>query len=173
MSDLITILNTIRDGIAGDSAIDTWCRATYGQGHKVFVGIDPNSPPADPDLDETGKAIAGTGQYPCIALSIGGKTEGVEQLNIPHRFRSTLGLYDDSRPGDTDTNILQYAGATRIEEFRALVDAALVKAVATLENHDITEAEMDFSPVTLFPWFLCDMDFTVVETQEFRSDSFG
>jgi hypothetical protein len=157
--NLNTILSALRDGIAGDEPLDLWSVATYGQRHSVYVGLDTNNPPAE-------------SAYPVISLYILGKTAGVAQDTITHTIGVACGVIDSTSTVNGDTNVTEYNGVARIEDFRKLIETAAVTALDALSLR-MTELRTDFSPVSLFPYFLCDMELTIIEDMEFGSDMFG
>lgn len=170
--DMNTIIAAMRDAAAQDDAVNAWCSATYGQVQKVFVGIDPKDPPHGPDIATAGTATDGTGDYPCTVLFPSSKTVGTAQDFLVHQFAATVGIYDDSKADDLDTNVIQYNGVTRIEEVRKLVETAMIAAAAAL-NLRVTDLQITYAPIELFPYFMADMDFTLNQETEFGDDFFG
>jgi hypothetical protein len=159
MADLNTILSGLRDALADDTPMDTWANATYGKGHSVYVGIDIANPPAE-------------SAYPLASLTVTRKTVGTSLEEIPHDVAVTLGVCDSSLADSSDVNVVEYNGVQRIEAYRKLAETALITKALSLGLR-VTEARIEFAPVTLFPYFLCDMELTLVEDTEFGSDFFG
>jgi hypothetical protein len=71
-----------------------------------------------------------------------------------------------------EANVVEYNGVQRIEAYRKLVETAAVSAVAALDLR-VTAIDVVFSPLELFPYFLCDMELTIVDDTEFGSDMFA
>jgi hypothetical protein len=157
--DLNEIISHLRDDLAASAEIALWAVDAYGRTHKVYVGIDMRNPPA-------------VGDYPCLSLAMLGKTAGLAADQIEHSIGITCGIYDEAVATNLDANSIEYAGVQHIEEYRKLVETAAVVCVAALGLR-LTELKITFAPIELFPYFLCDMELTIVEDTEFGSDFFG
>lgn len=154
MADMNTLLQALRDGIAADSATKTWCTTNYTRNHKVYVGLDQENPPEDD-------------AYPIVSVYPLSKSAGNDVERKSHQFGVMLGVYDTSLATVDKTNVVEYNGVQRIEAFRRLVAAAVNAALTTVR---ITETEITYEALELFPYFLCEQQFTCVEETEFGDD---
>lgn len=151
MSDMNTLLTSIRDAIASNAAIKVWTQATYTKDHKVFVGVDTKNPPGEADC-------------PCVALSPSEKHGGNSEDVITHVFNVSCEIIDET--STTTGNIVEYSGVQDIETFRQKVLAA-VDGVAGIR---ITKVETGYETIMFFPSFMCDMEITIEQETEFGDD---
>lgn len=145
-----TLLTSIRDAIAADSAIKTWTQSTYTKDHTVFVGVDTRNPPAEADC-------------PCVVLSMTGKTGGYARDVISHSFIVSCEINKDSHT--TTSNKIEYDGMQQLETFRQKV----LTAIKALDLR-VTEVDTTYETIMFYPAFLCDMVITIEEENEFGSD---
>jgi hypothetical protein len=151
MSDMNTLLTSIRDGIAGNAAIKTWTQATYTKDHKVFVGLDTRFPPAESDC-------------PCVVLSPARKIGGESQEVITHKFEVSCEIINEG--STTTSNKVEYNGVQEIETFRQKV----LDAIHGLADIRIRTVETEYETIMFFPSFMCDMVITIEEETEFGSE---
>lgn len=155
--DINTLLTTIRDAVADDTATKTWTQSIYTKDHHVFLGIDERNPPAE-------------SSYPAVSLYPVNKAAGEGQESIRHTVGLSLGIHDESLATGGKTNVTEYNGMQRIETFRQKVFDATATAVTGLSGMSITEIETEYSAIEFFPYFLCVMTITADEETEFGSD---
>lgn len=151
MSDMNTLLTSIRDAIANNAAIKTWTQTTYSKDHTVFVGVDTKRPPAEADC-------------PCVVVSHAKKVGGEAQEVIDHRFSVSCEVINES--STTTGNIVEYAGMQELETFRQKV----LDAVHGVSDIRIRTVETEYEAIMFFPSFLCDMIITIEEETEFGSE---
>jgi hypothetical protein len=154
MADMNTLLQALRDGIADATAVKTWCTTNYTRNHKVYIGRDQENPPDDE-------------AYPIVSLYPISKGAGNSEDEKKHTFGVMLGIYDSSLATGGKTNVVEYNGVQRIEAFRKLVSAAVIAALTTVR---ITDIAITYEALELFPYFLCEQQFTCVEETEFGDD---
>lgn len=154
MADMNTLLQALRDGIADDSATKSWCTTNYTKNHKVYIGLDQDSPPISDN-------------YPIVSVYPLGKISGYSAEEVAHKFGVMLGIYDSSLATGGKTNVVEYKGVQNIEAFRKLVAAAIKTAVTTVR---IAEVEIVYEALEVFPYFLCEQQITLIEDTEFGSD---
>lgn len=151
MSDMNTLLTSIRDAIATNATIKAWTQATYTKDHKVFVGVDSREPPGEADA-------------PCVVLAPAEKLSGEEMDVITHKFITSLEVI--SPAATTASNVIEYAGVQNIETFRQKVLAA-IEGVTGIR---ITKLESTYEAILFFPAILCDMLITIEQETEFGDD---
>jgi hypothetical protein len=154
MADMNTLLQALRDGIADATAIKTWCTTNYTRNHTVYVGLDQENPPDDD-------------AYPIVSLYPISKGAGNSEEEKKHVFGVMLGIYDTALATGGKTNVVEYKGVQNIEAFRKLVAAAISAALTTVR---ITDVAIAYEALELFPYFLCEQQFTAVEDTEFGDD---
>lgn len=168
--NILTLRNALTAAVAGDSALETWCQAKYGQSVSVYVGMDMRNPPGEDD-------------YPLVHIVASGKVAGQSLAAIDHRFSVVCGVHDTRSESSTDawtdhagdiwvdeggdvwvdheTNagIVQSYGVTYVEELRALVQTAITGAVPA--GCWVERIEVDYESVEMYPFFLAGMEITV------------
>lgn len=157
--NILTLLNSIRNAVHDDAAAQAWCTTNYARNHKVYVGIDTRKPPNE---DE----------YPIVHIFLISKLGGYELEIQDHVIGVTCGIYDD----DTITvagkaNIVEYEGIEHIEEFRKLVEDAIVGA--DLSNLRVDVLNIEYETVEFFPFFLASMEFKIVHDYAQGDDPFA
>jgi len=199
MSDVNTLLTSIRDAIAGDAATKVWTQATYTKDHTLFVGVDINTPPAEADC-------------PCVVLAPVEKVGGEEQDTIGHQFNVSCEIFDESMTTVTSTttykdSILALITAELTREGKtageiataialitdsfdddptATIDSNITEyagvkrietfrqkvlaAVASVADIKITKVETAYEAIAFFPAFMCDMLITIEQETEFGDD---
>jgi len=76
--DTQELLTAIRDALAADGALNAWCKAQFGTGATVFLGIDDASPPTPDD-------------YPVVAVMGADQARGQAGLEHDGTSRSESG----------------------------------------------------------------------------------
>lgn len=150
MSDMNTLLTSIRDAVANNAAIKAWTQLTYAKDHKVFVGIDTRNPPGESDC-------------PCVVLSPVHKLGGGNQDVIVHDFMVSCEVINED--STVTGNITEYAGVQEIETFRQKV----LDAANTISDR-IVKVGTDYEAIMFFPSFMCDMQISIEEETEFGDD---
>lgn len=200
MSDMNTLLTSIRDAIARDAAIKVWTQATYTKDHNIFVGVDTKNPPAESDC-------------PCVALSPSEKRGGNSEDVISHVFNVSCEIIDESMTATSSTttykdSILALITAELEREGKSAAEIATAIALITdsfdddltvtidsniteyagvqrietfrlkvlaaisgaLTDYRITKVETGYETIMFFPSFMCDMEITIEEKTEFGDD---
>ncbi|MHB8109760.1 MAG: hypothetical protein ACYDHW_06980 [Syntrophorhabdaceae bacterium] len=198
MSNMNTLLASIRDGIANNAAIKVWTQANYAKDHKVFVGMDTRNPPGEADC-------------PFVVMIPHHKMAGEDAEAIPHQFYFYLGIFDENtREISTTTTYkesilalitaeLEREGKTAAEVAAAIAlitDSFDEDPTATIDSNiteyagvqnieafrqlvlaaidgaitsRITEIETGYEPIEAFPMFLQDMLVTIEKETAFGS----
>jgi len=136
-----TLVATIRDAIHDDSATQTWCTTNYGRNHKVYSGINVDSPPGQDDC-------------PLVAIFYGEKDVGYDEDGIRHIIPVTCEIYDaDLRTVAGKTNVIEYEFVQNIESFRKLVETAIATALsANYPLIRIARIRIQYETVESFPF---------------------
>jgi len=111
--NIITLLHNLRDTIHDDSDTQNWCQSNYGRVHTVHVGIDTDKPPAQD-------------QYPIVHIFPVRKTMGYDQDEQGHVVNITCGVYNADTLDTGKENAVELKGISHVEEFRKLVETAVV-----------------------------------------------
>jgi hypothetical protein len=198
MSNMNTLLASIRDGIANSAAIKVWTQANYTKDHKVFVGMDTRYPPGESDC-------------PFVVMIPHHKVAGESAESIPHQFYFYLGIFDENTREITTTTTykesilalitaeLEREGKTAAEIAAAIAlitDSFDEDPTATIDSNvteykgvqnieafrqlvlsaidaaittRITEIETGYEPIEAYPMFLQDMMITIEEETAFGS----
>lgn len=93
--------------------------------------------------------------------------EGKSPAEVADAIALITDSFDDDPTATIDSNITEYTGVKRIEEFRQKILAAIGNA---LPPYRITRIETLYEPLMFFPSFMCDMAITVEEETTFGSD---
>lgn len=155
--NIITLLQTMRDAIASDSTIESWCIANYHRSHKVYLGMDHRDPPD-------------VGDYPLIHLYPTKKITGWDLDRQEFRIGATCGLCDDDLRQITSSNVIEYESIQYVEDFRKYVENAIKGAMPT--GFRITKLEIDYDGLELFPFLLVGQEYTIFKEQYQGSDAF-
>jgi len=159
MASMDTIRTTIRNAIADDTATKAWCQTNYSQDHKVYVGIDLRSPPAESD-------------YPIVHLFPVSKTAGYAPVQSDHVWGVNCGIYNATALTVAGkANITGYQGIDHIEDFRKLVETAAVGA--SLSGLRCDRMEVTYETVEEFPFFFAIMVFYWVHDYSQGDDPFA
>lgn len=121
-------------------------------------------------IDETMVEASSTTTYKesILALITAELTrEGKTAEEIATAIALITDSFDDDPTATIESNITEYAGMRRIEEFRQLILACIETA---LDSYRITKTPTVFGPIEFFPSFMCDMLITIEEETEFGSE---
>jgi hypothetical protein len=196
MSDMNTLLTSIRDAISDNAAIKVFTQAEYSKDHTVFVGIDT-------------RALPGQTDCPCVVLGFGMKDSGEEAPSIEHGFVVSCEVYDENTRTVSEATTykesilaLITAELEREEKSAAEIAAAIaaitdhfdddptatldsnvtelkgvqnletfrqkvLDAIAGVADIRITKVETTYETVMFFPFFICDMAVTIEQETEF------
>ncbi|WP_054031019.1 hypothetical protein [Desulfatitalea tepidiphila] len=141
-----TLLGNLATAISTNAALTTWCNTTYGHAHKVFVNLDHRNPPGDSDC-------------PFVTLYPISKSAGLGVSTKRHAFEVDCCIYDDTTR--TTGQVLEYNSIRRVEEFRKLIESAIM-GIDT-GNALIETVEIEYSVVEAFPFAWAGM---VIEINE-------
>ena len=145
--NMTTLLDAIRDAIHDDAAVLAWCDAAYTRAHRVFVGVDARHPP-----DEN--------MYPLVHVFPVSKTGGYEVVTQGHQVAVTCGIYEAADRETSKDYVTEKLGVSYLEAFRKLVETAVVGC--DISDHRIDRMEVEYETLEYFPFFLCNMTFTIV-----------
>lgn len=154
--NIITLLQDFRRLIHENEPLRAWCLSRYGSEVQTYIGVDERNPPAP-----------GAPEVHLFPIS---KTTGLGVENKSHQVGVTCGIYDDEESVLVYDSGRELQAVARLEEFRALVLAA-VRATAIdglLFQAIITEYET----VEFFPNFFAVMALTIEQPGEFRADPY-
>lgn len=145
--NILTLYNAIRDGVADDSATKTWSQTNYSRDHKVFAGIDDSDPPAASDT-------------PYVYLFMDDKRVGYDLTVKDHTIGAVAEIYKEgTTPVDGKSNIIALTGVIHNEEFRKLVETAIVTAVGSvLDEITVREISIAYEDSEPYPWFRSFME---------------
>lgn len=156
--NMTTLIDTLRDAIAGDNTLEAWCNANYSY-PTLYVGIDLDKPPGESD-------------YPVVHLYPVNKHTGYEAEEIEHIVGCSVGIYDATLSTSTqgNTSIKEYRGISRCETFRKYVEALISGNIPS--GKQIDDLQIEYSPPECFPFFLADMRFTISQVLSQGDDVF-
>jgi len=156
--DMNAIITGLRDGIAVDETIKSWCLAAYSKVHTVWVGIDARDlPPAE--------------AFPIISIYPLARKSGNGQETIIHHVGISVGVFDETKavgpyvpPGGADPDdetapatITEYAGIQNVESLRKLAADAVVAVLEETLHLSVSGLEVTCESIDTFPYFLADM----------------
>lgn len=137
--DINTLLETFKDALAQDSAISSWCLATYGRTHTLYINLDINNPPAESNC-------------PYFVLYPDAKTAGPQSARKNHRMVMVCCLNDDSSETNPETNVVEYKGVKRLEVLRKKGEDAL--AAADIGRAVIDVVDIEYDTIESFPFMM-------------------
>lgn len=155
--DIYGLITQMRDGIAGNSDLISWCQSHYGRTHSVFVGTDKRNQP-------------GQDKYPLVGLFPAIKKAGLDETEVLHEIDVVCGVYQDKTLAGTMSNITEMQGISELETFRKKVETAITGAVPA--GVRIQVLDIAYSPIEFFPFFLAGMTVKAVEPLYMGDDSF-
>ena len=142
--NILTLLHNLRDAIADDINIKTWSQTNYTRDHKVYVGIDDRKPPP-------------VSEYPIVHLFPINKISGYELAAQDHGIGATCGIHNEGTTNTGKTNAFELTGIIHIEEFRKLVETAIINAAVWPVR--VEALNIEYETVEFFPFFLATMEF--------------
>ena len=147
-----TLYNAIRDGIADNANIKSWCQTNYSQDHKVYAGLDDRHPPAESEC-------------PYVYLFMDSKQVGYRLEQKAHAVGVICEINNDSIGTVVGkANIVVYTGINHSEDFRKLVETAAIAAVAELIHEAAVEQiDISYEDSDPFPYFRSYMAFSINE----------
>ena len=155
--NVIDLLNEYRSVILEDPAVKAWCQLNYSRSANVFVGVNTNNPP-----DEN--------EYPLVHLFPVEKDVGIEADEKLHVIGCTCGVHVDGDAENVYEDGHKLKGIVHLEEFRNLVQAALVRS--EVSGVYISRIRSEYETVDFYPFFLVGMELSVKQPTAFRDDPF-
>jgi len=138
------ILIRVRDVLAEDQALASWCTETYGQVPSIFLGMDDSNPPARED-------------YPVVVILGIEQERGESEREIAWRIPVGVGVVDaviDEQESPAGSRIKTFRGALNVELLRELVEGALYRAgIAPLVSASRVSSE------SFYPLFVSYVEF--------------
>jgi hypothetical protein len=156
--NVITLLHNLRDAVADDTATKAWCQTNYSRDHKVYVGIDDRKPPAD-------------AEYPLVHLFPLTKTAGYELASQDHGIGATCGVHNETTTATGKANAIELTGIIHIEEFRKLVETAIISAADWPVR--VASINIEYETVEFFPFFLAAMEIKLAHDYSQGEDVFA
>ncbi len=111
--DTQELLTAIRDALAADEALNAWCKAQFGTGATVFLGIDDASPPTPDD-------------YPVVAVMGADQARG--QAGLEHEWNVEIGVGVENSKIDISGDKITRTGLLQAEKLRELAEDAVYRA---------------------------------------------
>lgn len=155
--NIITLLQDFRRLIHENSDLSKWCQLKYGTGVQSFIGVDERNPP------ETGA--------PQVHLFPINKTTGAGVDNKTHQVGITCGIFDDSESVLVYQDARELQAVARLEEFRALVLAAI--RTTAIDGLIFQEILTEYETVEYFPNFYAIMAITIDQPRAFAHERRG
>jgi len=144
-----TLIQNLRDGLATDSTIETWCQSEYSKSLTVVVGADKRNLP-------------GASDCPLIHLFPLAKKTGYDDVaKIEHVIGVVVGVHDTTVLSGIEANITEYEGVENLESLRKLVENAFVASVPSAVRVD--EVIIAYDSIEDFPFFWSNMQITLVQ----------
>lgn len=154
--NIITLLQEFRSLVHEDGKIQAWCQRHYGAGVQSYIGVDERNPPAP-----------GAPEVHLFPLT---KQTGLGVENKTHQVGVTCGIYDDAESVVVYDGARELQAVARLEEFRALVLAALRRT--TIDGLIFQTITTEYETVDFFPNFFAVMAITIEQPGEFRADPY-
>lgn len=150
-----TLISELSKTVANDSALTNWAVNAYGQSHNVFINMDLRDPPKDTDC-------------PYLVILPLSKSVGRGREEKTHEIEISCCVYDDDFEIHAETNITEFAGSKRLEEFRKLAETVI--ANSDIGNALIESVDIEYDVVSSFPFMWVGMVFEITEQFVFGSD---
>jgi len=153
--NILTLIDTVVDGIARSATILDWTNDNYGNDQYVFVNFDIENPP-------------GESYCPFSVIYPEIKQVGQGRSQKSHIIHVVNCLHDSSRrekPGYG--NVIEYNGVRKSEEYRKLVETEIIGL--SLGNV-LINIDVEYDPITDFPFFWTFMAISVEEAVTMGSD---
>jgi hypothetical protein len=150
-----TLLDDLSNAIAVDSETATWCQSTYGRDHQVYVNLDDREPPA-------------ASGCPYVTLWPDSKKVGRGIGQKQHTIEVVCVIHDESSRTRSEDNVIEYEGVKRLETFRKHVETAI--AAVDMGNALLDELDIEYDPVSEFPFMAADMVITITDEWTIGSD---
>lgn len=143
--NIVSSIHTLRDAIAKNEALSSWCNINFNKTHTVCVGMDEGNPMSDD-------------AYPVVWLLPTAKRSGYRLETQAHVITVVCGVRDETEATVTNNNVVEMANVALLEDFRALVEAIVV--AADLGTARIDELAVEYEVGRFFPYLLAAMEFT-------------
>jgi len=160
--NILTLYNAIRDGVADDTATKAWCQTNYTRDHKVFAGLDDQDPPD-------------SGDTPYAYLFMDDKHVGYDLESKSHTIGIITEIYKEGTTAVSGkSNITALTGVIHNEQFRKLVETAVVTAVTGQLSVDaVRKVDIAFEDSEPYPYFRSYMGFEIIEDYYQGTDVFA
>ena len=134
--NILALKDELVAAISTDPDTLVWSRAHYDRDHQVIWPGDLNDAPAESEC-------------PAVIITLLGKEAAEEKASIIHRFAIDCWVWDE--PADDspliENNVTAHIGADRVEEFRKLVQDAIIAASPGNRWHEVlVEYDLDTRP---------------------------
>ena len=147
--NIATLIDTIAEALAADTALQGWAALTYEQDATIYVDIDERNPP-------------GPDQMPCVILYPDNKSAGYGRSEKQHRVIVEVWLHDDESRIRLAEHIIEYLGVGRIETMRKHVEN-VVAGIDLGDDGLLEEVLTEYETVAQFPLFVAVMAMTITE----------
>jgi hypothetical protein len=154
--NIVTLLKDFRDLVHQDAAVQAWCQANYGAPVRTALGVDARNPPAT--------------TVPVVCFLPLEKDTGYGVETKEHLVGVSCGLYDDTLAAPVYEGAAELAALAKLEEFRALVLAALRKTA--IDGLIFQRVQTKYDTEEFFPNFYADMALTIEQPRAFREDPY-
>lgn len=128
------ILEKLRDGLANDASLKSYCQTEYGKDQTVFLGLDKRNPPKEHDT-------------PVIIIAYVEKTEIIGNRK---KYRILIGYSITKITIIISGNKTTYEGFPLVEELREKSETVLLSLRKSLGKIDLESAVVENS---IFPQF--------------------
>ena len=155
--DINSLIDSLVNSIATDTALTAWCNSTYNKAHTVFVSFDERVLPGESDC-------------PFVVVYPVQKQVGQSRGVKSHHVEIDCCIFDESLRTFTPGNITGYAGVQRIEQFRKLVETAVTST--SLTNCLFDGLDVEYDVISQFPFHQCGMLFEINEKSRVGTDLF-
>lgn len=146
--DATVIKDLIVSAIANDAEIASWSSTNYGRGFLVYDGVDLDNLPGEENC-------------PMVIVYNDELVQGSDQEDHVQRVITSCCIADTGK--EIVGNVVKFAGCDMLEEFRKLVQNAVVPIRSG--NIAFSQVEVDYQPIEQFPLFVAHMRFSITEPQ--------
>ncbi len=153
--NIYTLLTSISEAVADNANIKTWAQTNYTKDHYVFINFDVRNPPEENNC-------------PFVAIYPIHKSVGNTKAVQSHSFEIVCCISQTATATRSKTNLLEYTGFGELEEFRKLVETVI--AGVNISNSDLSEINIEYEAIEMFPLFMCGMTVTITNHVTIGSD---
>ncbi len=157
-----TLLDRICVAVAQDTDIKNWCLLNYGKTHTAYYDLDQRNYPdgsncpyvfAAPDTKDVGRVKSVREQSVEVGCLVDASAHSTDAT-----FEA-----DDDIP-----NLYRFPGSKRIEEFRKLVETAIMGI--DIGNASWSVVGTIYDTIGSYPYIKAEMQFELIETVTLGSD---